>query len=846
VLFIPLVPLQRFRIQNECGGCTKHYRSPLDAFQQQLAAAADPLREAVRRAPRDAEAQVALVRALLDFGMTAEAEQAAGEAVTQLPKDVLLNRIAGDLAAARGDFKGATPFYRRAAAAAPQDPAVRTALGANLIDCGINGEAARELEAARSLAPDDRGVLSLLARSYESLSRWAEALDLLERLRSSDPAALDEALLVRIRKCKEALRYPMSEAERKAGRRWWPWGGARSATPAGKLKVGWRPTLLLAGGVSVVVLGGTAAVAYYHQNHVPVWFDNGLGKAVSVSVDGAAFNLPPGPEKHDLAPGRHLIVVSGREGEIERYQADVPRQPLWRALTSSDFYVYNVAEAHVYHEELIGYSARENQRTYSQSFIGFERFRRFSGIDYVFAPAPETISMSSSQTVAHRKALNVPRNFDYNNLANVRYSEGKPQEAEKALRKALSFKPCHAAARKNLVTLLRIGGRAKDSVGEARQWMATCPDAGLEGHRAYQDGVLAEGGRAELVAEYAARLDRQPDDAESHYLLGRVLDDPERSLARQQEALRLDPKLVWAELALAYDLMALERYPEALAALGHVLQDPRHEPQTPYFYAVAAVAAGQVDEAGRRIVPVKADHPDYESVWNARWLLALAREQWAAADGLLRERSGETSPAAVRANWIRRVELMRARRQLVPLEAAVSAKTSPRPQAAIVRFERLIEEGRYVEAAAWFDEALAGEEECPQLYRLYAAAGLLLAGEAGTAAERLHSAMAEAADASSGDFEDEAYVAMAEALAGRGRDEDVLRAARRAHFMRLKDAYFLLGARAAARHDAARANHFFQMSVRASVDLGFPREAARRLASEPAGAVRTASATGLR
>jgi len=81
------------------------------------------------------------------------------------------------------------------------------------------------------------------------------------------------------------------------------------------------------------------------------------------------------------------------------------------------------------------------------------------------------------------------------------------------------------------------------------------------------------------------------------------------------------------------------------------------------------------------------------------------------------------------------------------------------------------------------------------------------------------------------DVDNEAFSVLAVALDGRGRDEDVLRVARHGHFMRLKDAYFLLGARAAARGDQARARKHFQTSARASLDLGFPLEAAQRLAS---------------
>jgi len=836
LLFIPLIPLRRFRIQNDCGSCRRHYRMSLAAFQQRLDTTVNPLRTAVRRAPRDPEAHLQLVRALIGFGVLVEAEQAAADAVAQLPNDVQLNRLGADLAAARGDFAAATPFYQRAASAAPQDATARLALGGNLLDRSLFDEAARELEAARQLAPADPVVLSLLAKSYESLSRWSEALDLLERLRSGNPAAAtDEDLLARIRKCKEALQYPLSEDERKAGRRWWPWRArARAGVPAGGVKIGWRPALLLAGGVAVVLGGGAGATAYWQQNHVPVWFDNGLATPVSVSVDGDVFALPPGPPvKRRLAPGAHAVVVSTERGELERHQAEVARQPLWLALESPDFYVYDVAEAHIYRQETVGYSSTESLRTHSEAFIGFERFRHYSGVDYLFEPPPSSISVGSAAVVTMKTSLTVATDVDYNGLANLRFSEGRKDEAERALHKALSLAPCHANAHRNLITVLRLSARSDQAVTSAQQWIAQCPDAGVEGHRAYQDVVLEGGGRARLVAEYAERRAQRPADAASHYLLGRVMDDPELSLPEHQEAIRLDPRLAWAYVALAYDLMALERYPEAAAALAQALQNPAHDPTTPYLYAVAAVGARDLEAASKRLTAVTRAHADYEAVWNARWLLALARQQWPAASALLQERSaaGDNSPEEKQVMWSRRAELLRAQRLYSQLDPLLASPASPKPQAAIVRFERMIEEGRYAEAAAWYDEALAKEPATPPIYRLYAAAGLLLAGDRREASQRLRAVLADDRAPSRMDVDNDAFAVLAVALDGRGSDEEVLRVARHGHFMRLRDAYFMLGARAAARGDQTRARQHFHTSARASLDLGFPLEAAQRLAS---------------
>ena len=48
-VYIPLVPLRRYRILNDCQVCRRHHRLPLDQFKQRLEAEIAPLRAAVAR-----------------------------------------------------------------------------------------------------------------------------------------------------------------------------------------------------------------------------------------------------------------------------------------------------------------------------------------------------------------------------------------------------------------------------------------------------------------------------------------------------------------------------------------------------------------------------------------------------------------------------------------------------------------------------------------------------------------------------------------------------------------------------------------------------------------------------
>src|SRR6058998_1502794 len=75
VVFIPLIPLRKYRILNDCSSCRRHHRIAANEFAQKLAEVTAPLRGQMRHSPQDPEPQIALVRALIGWEMRADAEK---------------------------------------------------------------------------------------------------------------------------------------------------------------------------------------------------------------------------------------------------------------------------------------------------------------------------------------------------------------------------------------------------------------------------------------------------------------------------------------------------------------------------------------------------------------------------------------------------------------------------------------------------------------------------------------------------------------------------------------------------------------------------------------------------
>jgi Flp pilus assembly protein TadD len=831
VVFIPLIPLKQFRILSDCPVCRRHYRFPLKEFRQSLETKLAPLRAEVERTPRDPEAHLRLAGELVGYQMRAEAEAALHAGLAVAPNHGPLNRMAAHLAADRGDLQNAEPLFQKAAQADPHDAGARYAHGYNLARLGRHEEAVSELEAAWRLAQDDTSILYHLAESHTALQRWSEALHAWQRFVDRRPEmANDREILRRIKQCKEALHYPLSEAERKAGRRWWPFGGARR-TAAATGATDWRQigaALLVLAVLTVGIGGGTAL---WKQAHNQVWFDNGLPQPVQVTVDGETFDLAAGQHVlRSLAPGPHAVVVRGAGGEIERYDAKIPEPELLAALFDPIFYVYNVAEAQVYRRATVGYAAREADQSYREEILGLQRFFPQANVDFAFKELPDEIETSKKEGVETRIAFNPAADVGLLGLAFLRLQEGKVDEAERALRKGISIDPCAPGTRSTLVTLLTYAGKAELAAREGRSWVASCPGDGVEAHRGYQEAARAAGQKDELLQEYGARLAARPGDGESHYLYGRLLDDPAAALPYFETAVRLAPKLFRAHTAQGQALLALERDAEAYAALGRALDLPGPTSEIAPMFAMAAAASGAAEDAWKRLTPQGTEPPD-QGFQIARWLAATAAGRRAEADTVLAEWSAAAPESAQ--VWAVQVQGLRLRGAEDEVEKELSLARSRRgveAELALFHFERALEGKHFREAADVVDTEMAKlEGGAPLLNRIYGAAALLLSGDRPEAEARL-AKLAEDLKAAPRNRQTETLPALVEGLAGRLPADKVLQEARKGDFQMLPHAYFILGVRAAAAGDAAGARAFFQKSRQRSLDLNLPYFASAALA----------------
>ena len=813
-VYIPLIPLTKYRIYDYCASCRKHRRVTHKQFSEQIARDVAPLRDAVQRTPTNVEARRNLIGALLSMRMYNDAETAAREAVAAIPNDASLNRLAGLILSQKGDLPGAQAFLERAVHFDASDAAARVSLGRVLYLQKQYSEAVRHLEEARRLAPSDSAAPVLLANSYMELQRWTEALHVWQAIPNPD-----RSILRNVAACKKQLGYQLTDAERKASRRWWPFGGKKTATitPVRPNTGGVQPKrLLILGGVLIAIITiSLGAIAISNMNGVDVWFDTTLPHTTFI-IDSERVTLETPHTMRHLKDGNHKITVLNKKGtKIEERTITVKTPNLLEAIGESRAYVYNTAGLRVYALETIGYSPSEANRSRKTAYYA-DSFFEVDGVDYMFTEAPDTIQMSSSSTVEYKKAFVPLAKTTIIDYANFRLEENNFEEAEKAYRAATKWNVCDLQARRGLSTALAGRHKIDESVKVVKDGIEQCADDIVDGHRAYQEALLRVDREADAINEYRAAVNAHPDSAMYHYLYGRLLGTFDASIAEQRAAIRVDPDFGWAHCALGYALLGTGAYDEARREFGKGVEGDQFEATAPLYWTYASIASKHPEE-----IP-KSDE------WEIRWLTALASKEWSLANALYKERAKESD------SWWYGVQLYKNAGDAKGFAQYVERASTDKDVAgavALAHIEDALEKGDWSEAIAATDASRRKLGGTYRLFGLYAAAAAMMKGDQANASERIKELTHEIdSDKNLDSAGRNEFHAEAGALDGSMKDDAVINAMHDDVLM-LKHIYFFLGARASASGNAARAKEMFRRSEAQSFDLDFPLLASRRLAS---------------
>jgi tetratricopeptide (TPR) repeat protein len=582
-LFVPILPLGKKHVFDECPSCRKHRVSKLQDWEEHRQRTIEAAEEAFRLAPQDAGAARALIATLLAFR---EQERFAALA-PNLRKAFALEpealALLGTAHRAFGDL-GAAEQCLLASLGLQNDPDVREQLGLNLIEQMRPDDARRHIQPLLDArAPERVPAVLHLVRGYQAVGDHREALRVLDTCQSVFPHLAQEREIQKLRRTSEKLE--------RSGR---PHGAKEILrTPAQRSRSSlgtWFARLALPG-LALLLLLGYAYEADRLGRERPVWLLNGLTQPYEVEIAGQRHKLrPQRPERIEIPEGEVLLRVLDAAVDEPEQRHTLRTELLTRPLDDPLFVLNPDRAALVTREETV-YSKRPSAGAAGgQELLVGESFYRFEGINYVFQEFPETMKLKSGSQVRRSRVAQVPPLPTLAAFQGIAELVSPPAALSYLRRRALGDPGEHEA----LLTWVAMVP-PEESLPLLRSRLDARP-VQVDWHRAYQTVIQRASAEHDLPAEYRRYLEAEPADAELRYLLGRVTDQPQAAEALLLEAAGSPAPSAHAANALAWLRLAQGRFDEGLEMARQAVLLRSERGDFRQIHRSLQLALGHVDE----------------------------------------------------------------------------------------------------------------------------------------------------------------------------------------------------------------------------------------------------------
>ena len=583
VLFIPVIPLGRKRIMDQCSICQRHWVSDHQQWAMAGQLNVSGAKDRYRAAP-SVPAALETHGTMLSFRLHAEAAQFRTEALANHPDSAALRAGFAAHLDATGGYAEATPMYEQALALEPHLPEARIGLAYRRMTAG-------ELDEARSLLdflmePGAGQVYSLaaldsLAGLYQKQGRHEETLAICERLLAEYPQIGEQ----------HKFRKFVQTSEKAAGR------GA-SLLPDQSFSFrglfdkksgrypGWVRGAVIGGVVTVLVAAGLAAHNDYRRRHRTVRIDNAFPQAAEVTIDGGAAIHVASNAIVDLPEGRHHVQITGPVTEDFDIDLEAGFFDRWM---KSPVWVINVGGANAYERHTVFYAVNP-QPTQVELLVG-ERFLALPHVDDAFTLPPAQMQVKSrnqTRTRVHITRSQVPVDDAFQYALSTGSAHGLDYGEANLL-----IRPNDAGLLRAYVAVCAAGPHADRAEAFLRSGLARRP-VEVEWHRAYQE--LGRGAEREqaLIVEYDAALHAEPQNAALLYLRGRIATNRQEGLDLFQRAAKADAALPWPWRALAYDAASRGAWEECLLLLGRAPESDMADPSIARLWHEARLGTGDL------------------------------------------------------------------------------------------------------------------------------------------------------------------------------------------------------------------------------------------------------------
>ncbi|TWT96808.1 tetratricopeptide repeat protein [Botrimarina colliarenosi] len=548
VLYIPLIPLGKKRVVDDCPACRRHHVLNHSVWEEQRGKAIREAVAAYEAAPDDIEKAIAMHATLASAGERAAAAKMVETLSERFPENADVQVYLGNSLEEIGETQRSNERFHLAYQADSTNPLAQHASAVAFLREGKPEEARKRLDefekGGGQVAP---AILFALATEFEKQNDPATAAELLRRVSDVAPNARKE----------KGFRQLAKKVEETTGER-----PGTLAAP-----VGWWENRAVWVGAGAVAI---AAALFAYDAHVAgslTYVVNGLPKPISVAVDdGESSRILPGRwSVLKLPVGEHVARVVDPPEHAGETPFSVNPGRFSRWLRKPATVVDPTRSAMVLYEETV-YSEVPVDRDNAFEVVIGEPSHTFDNADYHFVDFPAEIEIDREEVTKSRVGMvEIDPEVLFFNF---------PDQLERP--EVLDFIESHLLAVDESEDLLGVYFGAlteHDALARGEAFLAARLDhqpIDVEWHRFYQR--LAElNGQRDLPARYDGLLKMSPEDPDLMYLRARLESYADRSRPLYERALEVDADHVMTLLGKAYMEMATGDFGAALEATDRVL-----------------------------------------------------------------------------------------------------------------------------------------------------------------------------------------------------------------------------------------------------------------------------------
>jgi tetratricopeptide (TPR) repeat protein len=569
VLFVPIIPLGRKRIIDDCALCRRHFVAKADEFEaaQQLNVSGAQAKFDENPTP---EAAMELHQTMLNFHQSAAAAKFRADMVERFRDDAKVHAYLGDALSHVGNSREAATYYNRAHELRPDLPAARIGVAYGRMAAGKLDEARSLLDflekpGAAQLYP--LASLETLADAYQRAGRHEPALELYGRLLGEFPNA---GQIVLFRKKIQASEKALKRTDNTIlPKRQWSWKELfKRRQPAGNLytqRLSWR-SLIVVGAIFACVFIGLAIGNNHVRRHRKVHIVSGLPERANVFIDGiGGVDVRSGMEQTLVLPeGHYRAHVSG--AVMDEFEFDV-RTDYFSRWSDHPVWLINVGGSAVLLENRVTYATNPPPGTTTLHFG--QRFEYIYEVSHPFETLPTSLRMKSGET-----RVLTSLEFWKGDVNTLVQQFVLMQRADEALNLA-EWHLTQAPGDEEAVNAYVSAAAQAKQIPRAAKFL----EAGLkrvpvniQWHRTYSSLAQKAGFEKKLAALYDEMLQTRANDSALLYLRGRMEAKPNDKSAWFERAIAADRSNPYPYFAMGSRWMPLAEWGRARPLVGRAFE----------------------------------------------------------------------------------------------------------------------------------------------------------------------------------------------------------------------------------------------------------------------------------